>query len=132
MTVLERHSCEYTVDCIKQLFTECHILYTHMNNIRVCAIVSWEHPETLDFDPLATNGIACHNQPIEEAKSAREATLRIDAGLDIFQLVPRDENGSILVMHCLSTWFAFMVFVSPRQYYDYKDGYIRLLGSWHA
>ena len=93
MAVLERHSREYTVDCIKQLFTECHIPYNHMINLRVCAIVSWEHPETLDLDPPGTNGIAYNNQPIEEIEAARETTLRIDTGLDIFQLVPKDENG---------------------------------------
>ena len=93
MAVLDRHSREYTVDCINQLFTECHIPYTHMNNLRVCATVSREHPETLDLDPPATNGTAYHNQPIDEVNAPREATSRIDAGLDIFQLVPKDENG---------------------------------------
>ena len=93
MAVLERHPREYTVDCIKQLFTECHIPYNHMNNLRVCAIVSWEHPETLDLDPPATNGIVYRNQPIDEVEAARETTSRIDAGLDIFQVIPKDENG---------------------------------------
>ena len=64
-----------------------------MNNLHVCAIVSQEHPETLNLDPPATIGTAYPNQPIDEVEVAREAISRIDAGLDIFQLVPKDENG---------------------------------------
>ena len=47
MSVLEVHSCKYTTACVKQLHEECFIPYYNMNNIRVCAIVSREHPDTL-------------------------------------------------------------------------------------
>jgi hypothetical protein len=50
MTALQSHASKYTPSCLMMLREERNLPLSQMNNVRVCALVSKEHPESLDFD----------------------------------------------------------------------------------
>ena len=59
-----------------------------MGDLRACAIISRKHPETLDFEVVKESD---SNAAVTEA---RDAKLGLNDGLDMLQLVPRDEAGN--------------------------------------
>ena len=53
MTVIDSHGKKYSAECINMLRFECNLLISHIADVRVCAFVSREHPETLHYDVSA-------------------------------------------------------------------------------
>ena len=90
MTIMQSHGFRYTADSLKQLHTECSLPFSQLTDIRVCIIIARQHPGTLDMS-------VCHKKSAEttlaEVAEAQEAAAKQEAGLDDFQLVPRDCDG---------------------------------------
>ncbi len=50
VVVIVNHGKKYSAECINILRFECNLLISHIADVHVCAFVSREHPETLDYD----------------------------------------------------------------------------------
>ena len=94
--VVKAHQNQYTVDCLKQLHTECSLTYSDMQKVRVCCVVSEEHPESVltergqarqlvAYGPVTREKAAATTQQENVAKQHAQAACR---GLINFQRVP--------------------------------------------
>ena len=70
MTILESHNFQYTADALQQLHLECHLPFNQLSNIRVCAIVARQHPQTLDTTVSKKITPASVDTTVSEAKAA--------------------------------------------------------------
>jgi hypothetical protein len=58
-TIMGSHGWRFTPDCINQIHLECNLLYSQMNDLRICLLITQEHPETVDYNhvPLTRGGV---------------------------------------------------------------------------
>ena len=92
MTVMSTNQFKHTATTLQQLHQECKIAYCQMNDIRVCVIIAQEHPESLAFEPtlMSEEEVSSDVQAVAEA---RDGVGKLDSGLDVFQLHPKDVDG---------------------------------------
>ena len=66
-----------------------------LHDVEVCVIISRKHPESLDSEKSS-----CKKETNPETVDAIKEVKRvsIDAGLDHFQLIPKDANGKVKVV----------------------------------
>ena len=81
MTVVETNNNDISVACMKAMHQECNLLYSQMNDLRVCIIISRAHPEFLDFDIDATNNNNA-GELIDSVGVVTATTAKLNDGLD--------------------------------------------------
>ena len=91
MCILEKHDFEYTVECLEALHKECQIIFSQMNDLRVCILIAQDHPKTLSFGLPTKNQNQCETQ--DEVARAKEAQSMLTKDLDSYNLVPLDSKG---------------------------------------
>jgi hypothetical protein len=95
-TIMGSHGWRFTPNCIKQIHLECSILYSQMNDLWVCLIITREHPETVEFDHvLLTRGGVEEGGSLMEIVEVQETQrlTKLTGDLDILQFNPKDSNG---------------------------------------
>jgi hypothetical protein len=97
MTVLNSHAFKYTPACIRALKEECNLPYSQMNDVRVCVIVSREHPEALDFDSIHNFTLADDNEVPHAVLESNAAKLSLNSNLFQFMLIPKDAEGMPII-----------------------------------
>ena len=88
MTVIDSYSKKYSAECINMLHFECRFLLSQISNVRVCAFVSREHPETLDYDGSSLTITDDAQVPDNNYNSMMQ-----NDGLDTLQLIPKEADG---------------------------------------
>ena len=88
MTVIDSHGKKHSAECINILCFECNLLISHIADVRVCAFVSREHPETSDYDVSSLTITDEAKVPDNNCNAMKQ----ID-GLDTFQLIPKEADG---------------------------------------
>ncbi len=88
MTVIDSHCEKYSPECINMLRFECNLLMSHIADVRVCAFVSREHPEMLDY-VVSSLTITDEAQVPANNYNAMEQ----NDGLYTFQLIPKEADG---------------------------------------
>jgi len=88
MAVIDSHSKKYSAECIYMLCSECNLLISHIADVRVCAFVSREHPETLDYDASCLTITNDTQVPDNNYHATKQ-----NDGLDTFQLIPKEADG---------------------------------------
>ena len=70
------------------LRSECNLLISHIADVRVCAFVSREHPETLDYDASCLTITNDTQVPDNNYHATKQ-----NDGLDTFQMIPKEADG---------------------------------------
>jgi hypothetical protein len=96
MTVFQSHASQYTTACLKMLHVECKLPYSQMNDVRVCVLVSREHPESLDFDINQVLKVADVEAPgaVIESKAGKTS---LNDNLYHLMLNPKDDAGNAIL-----------------------------------
>jgi len=97
VAVIKQHG-GYSVDCLKELHSQCHIELKQMQNVRVCVECASKNPEQLDMgvpDPSTVAAIATSH----DLGAASAAVNDVWDGLDSFQLKPKSKTGIELLNH---------------------------------
>ena len=93
MTIVESHGFHYTAACLWMLRLKCRLAYSQMNDIRVCVIVTREHPETVEFN-VAELGVACSVATTPQAVVASNANKSsVNNNLKMLMLIPKNDAG---------------------------------------
>ena len=97
MTIVESHGFHYTAACLRMLRLECRLAYSQMNDIRVCVIVTREHPEMVEFN-VAELGVACSVATTPQAVVAPNANKSsVNNNLKMLMLFPKNDAGAPLM-----------------------------------
>lgn len=96
MTVCETHAYQYSVACITTLHVECKLMYSQMNDVRVCVLVARDHPESLDFN---INELTVASVAVPQAVSEENAR-KISLNDNLYHLmrIPRDGEGNPIIV----------------------------------
>ena len=99
MTVFETHSFQYSVSCITTLNVECNLMYSQMNDVRVCVLVARDHPESLDFNINELTVASVAPQAVSRQPSARKMRGRYHS-MNLYHLmrIPRDDAGNPIIV----------------------------------
>ena len=84
----------WTPDCVRRLYSECHVQLKDMQNLRACLICAKEDPEQLDM------GVPNAPVPLELTGAAAAASAQlapITAGLATFMLIPKSPGGTPMI-----------------------------------
>ncbi len=93
MTIVQSHGFNYPAACLHMLCFECHLMYSQMNGVHVCIIMTREHPETIEFN-IGELGVACAVGPIAQAVIASNANKSsVNNNLKMLMLIPKNEAG---------------------------------------
>lgn len=98
MTVLQSHAFQYTAPCLQMLHNECKLPYSQMNDVRVCVLVSREHPGCLDFDikNLITRADV-DLPPPDEVLESTTGKVSLNDNLYHLMLIPKDDAGNPII-----------------------------------
>jgi hypothetical protein len=94
VSIINKH-CGFTVDCVKELFTEMHVPVKEMQHLRVCYELATRHPEQLEMELPVESAIVV----APEVKAAQEAQKPATHGLRAFELKPVGLKGLELFEH---------------------------------
>ena len=95
MEVVRLHGDSFSVDCVRQLKSECHIPTKDLQNLRVCIETSKQHPAHLDQTEPSHAAVA-----VAPEVAAAEAGLKpATHGLVNFELKPQGMTGNELFDH---------------------------------
>ena len=93
MTIVGSHGFHYTAACLQMLCLECRLAYAQMNDIRVCVIVTREHPEMIEFN-IPELGLACSVATMPQAVVVSNANKSsVNNNLKMFMLIPKNDAG---------------------------------------
>ncbi len=92
MTIIQSHASKYTPSCLKALREECNLPLSQMNDVRVCALVSQEHPESLDFDILDRDFVVP-----KDIDRVMPKGVSLVANLYHLTLIPKDDDGNPII-----------------------------------
>ena len=84
------HDASYTHLCQLQLHEDCNIPYSNMRNVRVCLVLSKDHPQMLDWQMPEKKNFS--TVPISDVEDAQKYVSPLNSNLDLFQLGPRGSN----------------------------------------
>ncbi len=96
MTVFQRYAFQYTAACLKVLHVECKLMYSQMNDARVCMLVLREHPESLNFDMNHLRSADNVEAPgaVTESKAGK---VSLNDYLYHLLLIPKDSTGNAIL-----------------------------------
>jgi hypothetical protein len=93
--IIEEHK-GFSVDCLRQLHSDCHILMSDMQHIRVSYEVAKMHPVHLTLCAPAEDG----EREVDATEAAAAAEVKsVNRGLSFFQLKPEGLKGEALFDH---------------------------------
>ncbi len=93
MTIVQSHGFNYTAACLQMLCFECRLAYSQMNDVRVCIILTWEYPETIEFN-VGQSGVTCAAATIPQAVVASNANKSsVNNNLKMLMLIPKNDAG---------------------------------------
>ncbi|KAJ1447819.1 hypothetical protein M885DRAFT_175856 [Pelagophyceae sp. CCMP2097] len=81
--IIDAHG-DFTVNCVKELYTPCHVPYNDMQNPRLCYEVAKEHPKHVDRTTPLPSAVTI----ALEAAEAPEMLKPVTHGIVSFQLKP--------------------------------------------
>ncbi len=93
VTIVQSHGFNYTAACLQILRVECRLAYSQMNDVRVCIILTREHPKTIEFN-VRKSGVACAAGTVPQAVVASNANKSsVNSNLKMLMLIPKNEVG---------------------------------------